>query len=339
MRRARRVDRHRARVSPRLPLPDACLTAPWRTRDLPELDRRTRTRDDVVRPFRGVRRHVDLDPDDPAVRALTAVAAWPGTPLGGWAAAHLLGVADTDGRSSSGALLPVPLCPGRSGRIARRDGIVLLRSPLEEDDVVEVGGVLVTAPLRTAFDLARTALHLRRAVEEVDCVFRGRDPAFPVLLAGYAADRPRWKGVQQARRAAALTTVRTRSRGESWLRMVWTQLAGLPEPRVNVPVHDAEDERDSVVATPDLLDEASGLAGEYDGRPHCSAAHQHADAVRGELMAGVGLTLVRATALDRASPALMVRRLLAAHRVALRVQRRTWWVAPAQDAGSGASER
>jgi hypothetical protein len=261
----------------------------------------------------------------PTARALAAWAVLPAAPLGGWAAAHLLGVHDMDGRDAAGRPLPVPVCPGRSGRLRPRTGLRLLRSALEEADVVEVDGVLVTSPLRTAFDLARTAPTLWQAVEEVDCVFRDRDPWFLEALAAYAAARPRWVGIDQARRATALATVHSRSRGESWLRLVWVLAAGLPPPLLNTPVR-VDDGH--LVATPDLLDEASGLAGEYDGRTHRTATQQHADAVRGELMAGVGLTPVRATAVDRGSAPLMARRLLSSHALALTAGRRTWWVAP-----------
>lgn len=247
---------------------------------------------------------------------------YPDIPLGGWAAAHLLSVPDMDGRTRGGSELPVLLCPGRSSRVRPRGGIATLRSPLNDDDVVHVAGVAVTSPLRTAFDLARTAADPWAAVEEVDCVFRGRDTDFLGRLSSYADDRPRWKGVEQVRQAAAHGCTASLSRGESWMRLVWTQLAGLPPPLVNVPLTDADGHP---LGTPDLLDEVSGLAGEYDGAGHRTAAQQHADAVRAELFAGAGLTPVRASAVDRRqAPGLMARRIVGAHARARGSTLRRW---------------
>lgn len=184
--------------------------------------------------------------------------------------------------------------------------------------------VIVTSPLRTAFDLARTAADPWAAVEEVDCVFRGRDTAFLQRLAGYAEDRARWKGVGWARTAAAQGSTETRSRGESWLRLVWTELAGLSPPLVNAALRDAGGHH---LGTPDLLDEESGLAGEHDGAWHRTAAQQHADAVRAELFASAGLTLVRASAVDRRQgPGLMARRIVIAHARARASALRRWTV-------------
>lgn len=257
----------------------------------------------------------------PAGRAGAVAAALPGAVLSGWAAAHLLGVADMDGRTPDGRELPVMVCPGRSGRFRPRSGITLLRSPLGPGDVVEVAGLAVTSPVRTAFDLARTAGDLWRAVEEVDCVVRGRDPALLGALARYAADRPGWTGVGIARRAAAAASVHTLSRGESWVRMVWTEMARLPPPLLNVPVHDHDGHH---LGTPDLLDPDLGLVGEYDGAGHRSAHQQHADAVRAELLVGAGLVLVRISAVDRRSPRATAHRLLAGAAVAGRSTHRGW---------------
>lgn len=257
----------------------------------------------------------------PAERAGAVAAALPGAVIGGWAAAHLLGVADMDGRTPDGRELPVMVCPGRSGRFRPRGGVVLLRSPLGPGDVVEVAGVAVTSPVRTAFDLARTAGGPWRAVEEVDCVVRGRDPALLGAVARYAADRSGWTGVGLARRAAAAASVHTLSRGESWVRMVWTELARLPPPLLNVPVHDHDGHH---LGTPDLLDPDVGLVGEYDGAGHRTAHQQHADAVRAELLVGAGLVLVRISAVDRRSPRATAHRLLAGAAVAGRSTHRGW---------------
>ena len=88
-----------------------------------------------------------------------------------------------------------------------------------------------------------------------------------------------------------------------------------------MPLHDEHGHR---LGTPDLLDDDSGLVGEYDGAGHRSAPQQRADAVRAELMAGAGLVLVRASALDRRSPQGTAQRLLAGRVVAGRTAHRGW---------------
>ncbi len=105
---------------------------------------------------------------------------------------------------------------------------------------------------------------------------------------------------------------------ESWLRLVWLQ-AGLPMPLVNVPVFD----RDGVfVGKPDLLDPASGLAGEYEGDQHRTDATQwRTDVGRYRRFERLGLLVVRATAADRRNPAELIAALVRARRRGLARQR------------------
>lgn len=305
-------------------LPSWALTRPWRLSELPHVSRAEAAGPRWVAPYPGVRMAADLDPGSPRVRALAAAAAVDGVPLGGWAAAHLLGACDVDGWTLDGALLPVRCCPGAAGRTRRRAGIEPLRSPLAADDVVSVRGTCVTTPVRTAFDLTRTAASLHQAVADLDALLRaGLTSARH--LASYADERPGWLGVEQARRAAALADRGSRSRPESWLRVVWRCDAALPPPLVNAPVRRSDG---SLLGIPDLLDLGTGLVGEYDGSHHRSARQQHADAVRGECLAGAGLTVVRASAMDLRDPRPLVRRLQAGQLRAREVGRRDWYVAP-----------
>lgn len=79
------------------------------------------------------------------------------------------------------------------------------------------------------------------------------------------------------------------------MRVVWIATAELPAPLVNVGVRDRTG---LLLGVPDLLDEASGLVGEYDGAHHRTLQNHTADNVREERLEEHNLTVVRATALD-----------------------------------------
>jgi hypothetical protein len=95
-----------------------------------------------------------------------------GAAISGWAAAYLLGCSDLDGLGRNGSSrepvlidLPPPV------QMRRREGIGQIRSALADDDVVEVEGLAVTSPLRTAVDHARLS-EGREAVVALDAVGR-----------------------------------------------------------------------------------------------------------------------------------------------------------------------
>lgn len=154
-----------------MPDPAVDLGAPVRSRDaLAEgLPRRALAGPDWASPWRGVRVPVcaEITPD---LRARSAALVLPPDgALGGWAAAHLLGGAEIDGLADDGRTRrPVTLYPRH--RLRSRRGIHLCRSDLDEDDVVTVEGIRVTAPARTAFDLGRWSSSVRDAVVNLDQV-------------------------------------------------------------------------------------------------------------------------------------------------------------------------
>ncbi|HEX5510151.1 MAG TPA: hypothetical protein VFX41_00420, partial [Actinomycetales bacterium] len=125
-----------------------------------------------MRPHRGVVVWGERDMTAPAVRITCASEAVRGAPLGMWAAAFLHGARDLDGGRFPGKLEPVVFCLDRPGSKRPREGLVPLRSPLVAEDITTVGGIAVTSPVRTAFDLARTARSLHQAVAAVDCLLR-----------------------------------------------------------------------------------------------------------------------------------------------------------------------
>jgi hypothetical protein len=247
-----------------------------------------------VSPLRGVVRPTGSE-TSPLQRIYDVAELVPeGGAIGGWAAAHLLGAPECDGRGPSGldeepvpVVLPPPLL------IRPRSGVVRWRSDLTPDDLTVVDGIICTAQVRTAFDLARFS-QFREAVVELDVL--GRQIAVrPAEVAAYAHRHPRWRGKPQALEVVKLADPRARSAGETRLRLVWVLDAGLPPPEVNPAISDGAGWLLGVV---DLLDPENGMVGEYDGAHH-RAPRQHAlDNAREEALEDAGMVVVRAGADD-----------------------------------------
>jgi hypothetical protein len=97
---------------------------------------------------------------------------------------------------------------------------------LPEDDVVEVGGVAVTSPVRTLLDLAR-ALPFEPAVTVVDAALH-RGAVDPAALAAGSAGLGRVPGARAARRVVAFADRRSESVGESRSRVLLHRLGLAP---------------------------------------------------------------------------------------------------------------
>lgn len=279
-----------------------------------------------LRPHRGVVVWGEQDMQAPAIRISCASEAVGGAPIGTWAAAFLHGSRDFDGGRGIGTLEPVVFCTGLSGTKRSRPGLVPLRSTLAADDVVEVAGFAVTSPVRTAFDLARTADSLHEAVAAVDCLLRVQPRVLTVdQLADYVESHAGSRGVRQVRACIPLLSPLARSRPESVFRVIWQLEADLPKPVVNPRLVTAGAGR--LLGYPDLLDPETGLVGEYDGAHHRDIDQHSRDNVREEAFEDAGLTVVRATAVDLRRRAALVTRLRRGYDRAARQATRSWLVA------------
>jgi hypothetical protein len=251
--------------------------------------------------------------DDPTRRILAVAELMPaGAAIGGWAALHLLGVKDIDGRTGPGArvLLPIAVCLGPTGRMRRRTGIDIDRSTLLDEDRTVANGVTVTTAVRSCLDIMRWS-----GVEE-GMVAGDAAARFGVTcgeeIRAFVARHPGMRGIPAARLAASLVDDRAESCPESRLRYVWIVEAGLPVPEVNCELVDMEG---YLLGRPDLLDVEAALVGEYDGADHRDLVRQTSDNVREESFERRNLVVVRATAIDLwpRRPEL-VRRLQTGHR-------------------------
>lgn len=267
----------------------------------------------------------DQDLTSPFLRVMAAAEALRDAPVAGWAAALLHGAQDLDGGRGVGKLEPIPFYAGPDRSKRPRAGLMAMRSRISEDDVQKVGRIACTTPVRTAFDLARTAPSIHQAVADVDCLLRAQPKVLTTEeFAAYVARQKGFTGVGQARAAVPLISPLARSRPESVLRVVWTADAGLPTPLVNPKVTHRVSGR--TLGLPDLLDEDSGLVGEYDGAHHRDLHNHSDDNVREEAFEDAGLTVVRVTAVDFRRRSGLVARLLRGHRRALRQTVRDWVV-------------
>lgn len=235
------------------------------------------------RLLRDVYCHVDV-PDDPALRAAAAALTLPpGGVVGGAQAAWLHG-ADV---VRSAAPMEVYALGVRT-----RPGLLVRAWTLDSDDICEVGGVPVTTPLRTAFDLVRRQ-SLVEGVVALDAMAH-LGLVTGVRLAEYSDSHPRWRGVRRVARVVELHEPGSESPMESRLRMVLV-IGGLPRPEVQIEVYDVGG---LLVGRLDLGYRAACVGVEFDGRRHHTGESRRGDDRRDNSLSVYGFTVLRYDAAD-----------------------------------------
>ncbi len=233
----------------------------------------------------------------PIVRRLPA-----GSAFAGVAAARLHGIDITlAGRPE--VIVPLPSI------VAQRVEAVVRRARLDPDEVVWRGGLPVTAPLRTCFDLA-ARLPLGDAVVALDQALAARLVDL-TALEDYVRLHAGANGVARARQAVAHAEPKSESPMETRLRMLLV-LGGLPRPQAQAQLFTTAGR---FVARVDLLYPEPGLAIEYDGENHRDRLVD--DNRRQNRLQELGVHLLRYTGPDLRdrAPAVVaeVRRALHAH--------------------------
>ncbi len=189
-------------------------------------------------------------------------------------------------------------------------GIITRNDHFTCDDVMEVSGMAVATPQRTAYDLGR---HLPRgtAVMHLDALCRatglGADHVAPLI------DRYRGaRGIRRLRMAAELMDGGAQSPKETWLRLLLMD-AGHPRPRTQIPLTDAYGHEFAYL---DMGWEDVMIAVEYDGDQHRTSRTQYAwDVKRLRLIQDQGWLHVKVIAEDRPADVLQrVRHAWAARR-------------------------
>lgn len=142
-------------------------------------------------------------------------------------------------------LPPVEVCALRGNSPSTRKGVDGHTRDLLERDIMELNGVRVTTPLRTALDLG-CVLKRREAMAALDAFCRHHELS-PARLAQEAERFRRRRGVVQLRELISLIDPRAESARESWTRLeihdeglpvpdsqVWIEVDGVPTYRLDL---------------------------------------------------------------------------------------------------------
>lgn len=173
-------------------------------------------------------------------------------------------------------------------RVAARRGLRVHHARISADEIVAVGGVARTTPLRTAWDLT-SWLDLVPAVVVLDGLL-GRKLVTAGELRAFAESRYGQRGARRAGRAFRLADGRAQSPPESQLR-VRLVLAGLPPPVPQFPVRLPG----GVVYHPDLAWPQFRVAIEYDGHWHATPDQLHRDRRRLNQLVAAGWIVLHCT--------------------------------------------
>jgi very-short-patch-repair endonuclease len=163
-----------------------------------------------------------------------------------------------------GAHLQLPpvdtlVAAGRSP--SRRDDIVGRSATVPPEDLVVIGGITVTSPLRTALDLGRLSRRPEALVALDALTHAGLVTVEELRESAHGEALVHQRGVRQLRQLVEWTEPLTESPGESRSRLHLLD-AGFPRPRAQLKVFDYAGQ---FVARLDLAYEAAKVAVEFDG--------------------------------------------------------------------------
>jgi hypothetical protein len=180
----------------------------------------------------------------------------------GWAALRWLGARWLSGVDNAGDPMPVPILIS-THNIARQAGIRLSGEGCSPETIELVDGVRVTNAVWSVSFAMRYATTLRDAVIVFDMAAYADlvSVAEATVQVGAQAS---WTGVPQGRKALPFCGENSWSPMESDTKILWVA-GGFPMPLQNQPIFDANGQH---IGTPDLLDPACGVIGEYDGPDH-----------------------------------------------------------------------
>lgn len=204
--------------------------------------------------------------------------------LAGYSAAELLGarIASRDAEAE--------VIADRHLRVHR--GLRVHREQFAEDEIEMVGRLVVTAAVRTAYDLARWST-LVDGVVAADALARiGGFGASDLLRMAARYPGARWR--KRVPLVAELMDPRAESAMETRCRLSLV-LRGLPRPELQYQVRD---ELGGHVAWLDMAYPSARAGVEFDGEHHQNAPTFRADLARHNRLAALGWTVLRASATD-----------------------------------------
>lgn len=251
-----------------------------------------------------------VDPNAAPQRIVEAVAgALPGAAATGWAALHWWGAPWFEGRAADGSLEPVPVALGDRSRRAGRRGVRYVHDWLFETDVVTHRGLPVVGPERAVCQEALRARGLEQAVQVLDMA-AASDLVSLEEMAEYAQMLGPRPGIRRLRAALGLAEENVWSPMEVTMRLRWITRYPSAALRCNAPIFSTSGEH---LLTPDLVDPATGVVGEYDGAVHDETRVRRRDLEREERARDHGLVMVSMTSRDLRDIHSFERRLVAAY--------------------------
>lgn len=259
-----------------------------------------RSRSDLASPWRGVRWPAGTEPTlESLCRAL--MLRLPAEAVYSHAtAARLLGL-PLPRRLEGEPTLHVTVPPPR--RAVAASGVHGHRQAVSDGERMHLRGLPITAPERVWCDLA-VQLDLADLVALGDSAARWR--GMDALQLALELRPPRGRGTRLLREAISLIDPASESRPESRLR-VMVRRAGLPSPRVNVTVRDANG---AFIGRVDLCWPEHHVIVEYEGDHHRTDSDQwRKDLRRYSRLQAAGWTVIRATADDLRVPEQFLRTL------------------------------
>jgi hypothetical protein len=175
-------------------------------------------------------------------------------------------------------------------------GVVTRADRLSDGEFQRRGGIYVTTPERTAFDIGRRG-PVGRAVAGLDALAAATDVKVRDVQ-GLAGSHRHTRGLRQLETALGLVDGGAQSPKETWLRLLLIG-AGFPRPRTQIAVRGADGFPRYFL---DMGWEDVKLAVEYDGGQHWTDPWQYAnDITRMDYLAKVGWTVIRVASRHRAS--------------------------------------
>jgi hypothetical protein len=203
----------------------------------------------------------------------------------GWAALRWAGGVWFDGTTGGGRDLRVVTLATGYADVLNQPGIQISQERLGPTELMVTDGLSVTSHVRSVCFEMRYASSTRAAVEVLDMAAYSDLVSIDEVTC-YALHHSGWTGIPQCRDALALADESSWSPRETRMRLIWILDAGLPPPLCNTPVFD---ERGRHVGTPDILDPAAGVVGEYDGSLHLEGTQRRRDRAREEAFRSLGL--------------------------------------------------
>ncbi|MFI5843526.1 type IV toxin-antitoxin system AbiEi family antitoxin [Catenuloplanes sp. NPDC051500] len=241
--------------------------------------------------WRGLFRDVYIAADDfvPADHRMWCVAAAlllpPGAAISGASAAYLWGAGVPDRQA------PVTVTVPKGRRLEARPGLHVMIGRLREQDVAQCGGLPVTSPERTAFDLGRQP-DRQRAIIALDAMLH-RGVVSLDRLEAFARGRASWPGVNLFTSRLAEAERLAESPMETLTRLLITD-AGLPRPVAQFDIM----ARGRWLARVDLAYPALHIALEYEGDHHRDRTTFRRDIPRLRRIEQAGWLILRLTADD-----------------------------------------